>query len=218
MILADSELELVPPEIASLPAVRKDAGKRGKKAEEMLLDSSLHHSAMNALKDRGRRGRPDIVHTSMLIANESILNREEMLDMVVHTRNDCVIKISPEMRVVKNYTRFKGLMEQLFREGEVPKGKPLMKMGKGNMGAVLGGLDADRVIILSEDGEKKNLEDVLTENSACIIGGFPHGDFISPVKEIADEVVSIYPSPLPAWIALMEAIVAYERKFVKRYL
>lgn len=218
MILADSELEIIPPEIFHMPAVKKDAERRRKKADELLLDSSIHHSAMNALRDRGRRGRPDIVHTSMLIANESILNREEMLDMVVHTRNDYVIKISPEMRVVKNYTRFKGLMEQLFREGEVPKGKPLMKMEKGNIGAVLRGLDADRVILLSEDGEKKNLEDVLTENSACIIGGFPHGDFISPVKEIADEVLSIYPSPLPAWIALMEAIASYERKFMARYL
>ncbi|HHH84217.1 MAG TPA: 16S rRNA methyltransferase, partial [Thermoplasmatales archaeon] len=38
-------MELVPPEIASLPAVKRDAERRGKKAKELLLDSSLHHSA-----------------------------------------------------------------------------------------------------------------------------------------------------------------------------
>jgi len=79
-ILADSELEIIPPEIARLPAIRKDAERRGKRAEEMLLDSSLHHSAMRGLDQWERRGRPDIVHMSMLIANESILNREGMLD------------------------------------------------------------------------------------------------------------------------------------------
>jgi rRNA small subunit pseudouridine methyltransferase Nep1 len=216
--LADSELEIIPPEIVHLPAVRKDAERRGKKADELLLDSSIHHSAMNGLKGRERRGRPDIVHISVLIANESILNKEEMLDMVVHTRNDYVIKISPKMRVVKNYNRFKGLVEQLFREREVPKGEPLMKIDKGNVGAVLDEMGADRVILLSESGKKKKLEDVFMENTVCVIGGFPHGDFISPVKEIADEIISVYPSPLPAWIALMEVVASYERKFMTRYL
>ena len=218
MILADSEIEIVPPEIARLPAIRKDAERRGKRAEEMLLDSSLHHSAMRGLDRWERRGRPDIVHMSMLIANESILNREGMLDTVIHTRNDEVIKISPEMRVVKNYVRFRGLMEQLFMKGEVPVGNPLMRLEKGNVKAVLEEMDVDKVVLLSESGGEKNLEDVLTEHTACIIGGFPHGDFISPVKEIADEVVSIYPSPLPAWIALTETVVSYERKFMTRYL
>ena len=211
-------MELVPPEIASLPAVKRDAERRGKKAKELLLDSSLHHSAMKGLLDEKRQGRPDIVHISLLIANESILNREGMLDMVVHTRNNEAIKISPEMKVIKNYNRFKGLIEQLFKEGEVPPGNPLMRMESRGVTEIVNEINADKVIVLSENGEAKSLEDALAENSACIIGGFPHGDFISNVKEIADEVIAIYPSPLPAWIALMEAIVAYERKFVKSYL
>lgn len=173
---------------------------------------------MKGLWDEKRRGRPDIVHISLLIANESILNREGMLDMVVHTRNNEAIKISPEMKVIKNYNRFKGLVEQLFKEKEVPLGNPLMRMESRGVTEIVNEINADKVIVLSENGEAKPLEDALTKNSACIIGGFPHGDFISPVKEIADEVIAIYPSPLPAWIALMEAIVAHERKFITRYL
>jgi len=114
--LADSELELIPKRIASLPAIRRDAERRKKKAEELLLDSSLHHSAMKGLKEWERRGRPDIVHISLLIANESILNRENMLDMVVHTRNNEAIKIDPEMKVIKNYNRFKGLSHEDGKE------------------------------------------------------------------------------------------------------
>jgi len=72
---------------------------------------------MKSINDSDRRGRPDIVHISLLIANESILNCEGILDMVIHTRNEYAIKINPEMRVIKNYSRFKGLMEQLSRKG-----------------------------------------------------------------------------------------------------
>jgi len=93
-----------------------------------------------------------------------------------------------------------------------------MRMERKSMTEIVSEINADKIILLSENGEKKSLEDALTKNSVCIIGGFPHGNFISPVEEIADEAIAIYSSPLPAWIALMEAIVSYERKFITRYL
>ncbi len=184
----------------------------------MILDSSLHHSVMKGMDEWERRGRPDIVHMSMLIANESILNREGMLGMTVHTRNNEAIKISPEMRVIKNYNRFKGLMEQLFKEGKVPPDKPLMELERNGIEQIVEELEAEKVILMSEKGEKKSLDNAMEKNTACIIGGFPHGEFLSPVEKIADEVISIHPSPLPAWIAVMEAIASYERKFVTNYL
>ncbi len=201
----------MPKEIIAHPCVKRDAKKRKKKAGEILLDSSLHHSAMLSLKGRERRGRPDIVHISMLIALESILNKEGMLSFTIHTRNNELIYVDPKMRVIKNYNRFKGLMEQLFLKKVIPSPEnPLMKMEKKSL------LDAlkekkGKIILLSREGKRKPVEEVLDENVTCIIGGFPHGDFISPVKSIADEVISIHPSPLPAWIAVMECICAYER-------
>ncbi len=116
LILADSELELMPEEI---------------KKRKILLDSSLHHSLMKGLKDWKRRGRPDIVHVFLLIAQESILNRKGLLKTYIHTRNDEIIYVNPEMRIIKNYNRFKGLMQQLLIHGKVPlKGKSLMEMKK----------------------------------------------------------------------------------------
>ncbi len=180
-----------------------------------MLDSSIHHSAMKSINDSGRRGRPDIAHMFLLIANESILNREGVLDVVIHTRNEYAIKINPEMRVIKNYNRFKGLMEQLFKEGGVPPGGSLMNLESKGIGQIVKEMEAEKVILLSEKGKRKHIADVIKENSVCIIGGFPHGDFLSPVEEIADEIISIHSSQLPAWIALMEVIVAYEQKFMK---
>lgn len=203
-------MELIPKEIINHPCIKSDAKKRRKKAEEILLDSSLHHSAMINLKEKERRGRPDIVHVSLLIALESILNKEGMLSFTIHTRNDELIEVNPEMRIIKNYNRFKGLMEQLFIKKVVPSpDNPLMKMEKRSLMDALKG--KEKIVLLSQEGKRKSLEKVFEEDTACVIGGFPHGDFHSPVKGIADEVVSLHPSPLPAWIAVMECICAYER-------
>ncbi len=49
LLLVDSEIETVPPEIASHPAVRTSATKRKKPASQILLDATLHHSAMKRL-------------------------------------------------------------------------------------------------------------------------------------------------------------------------
>ncbi len=206
LILADSELEIVPAKIKKHPAVRK--------SKSILLDASLHHTAMRGLENWQRRGRPDIVHIFLLIANDSILNKEGMLRVYVHTRNDEIIYVKPETRIIKNYNRFKGLMEQLFMHGSVPPGgERLMEMKKERLGDLLSRLKG-RKIVFSMKGGRRRLEDIMEEDVVCIIGGFPHGDFLSPVYEIADEVVSIYNEALPAWIAEMEAIVAYENKFI----
>ncbi|RLI53630.1 MAG: 16S rRNA methyltransferase [Candidatus Thorarchaeota archaeon] len=208
LVLADSELELIPEKIAGHPSVR---GYRSR-----ILDSSLHHNAMKSLEDGYRRGRPDIVHISLLVAMESILNREGMLRVYVHTRGDTVIYINPETRMIKNYGRFKGLMQQLLERGRVPSnGEALMEARNETLAQLLEKLDG-RKILFSPEGKRSSMEEIMEEDVVCIIGGFPHGDFLSPVYDMADEVVSIYHEMLPAWTVVMEAIVSYENKFIFR--
>jgi len=167
------------------------------------------------LKEKERRGRPDIVHVSLLIALESILNKEGMLSFTIHTRNNEIIHVNPEMRVIKNYNRFKGLMEQLFLKKVVPSPEnPLMRMEKKKLADVLEERKVEKIILLSQKGERKPLEKVLKRDVACIIGGFPYGDFHSPAKSLADEIISIHPTPLPAWIAVMECICVYEKIYL----
>ena len=59
IVIAEAELELVPEEALNERCVIESAKKRGKKPEEILLDSSYHHKA--EICRSGRRGRPDIV-------------------------------------------------------------------------------------------------------------------------------------------------------------
>jgi len=206
LILADSEIEKVPAKIKNHPSVLKN--------KSFILDASLHHSAMKKIKDWERRGRPDIVHVFLLVSQESILNKEGMLRTYVHTRNNEVVYINPEMRIIKNYNRFKGLMEQLFEVGRVPeKGKVLMELKNEGMEELLCKMKGKRILFTTK-GEKKKIENVIEEDSICIIGGFPSGDFLTDIYGMVDEKICIYDAMLPAWIVAMEAIVAYENKFI----
>ena len=212
LVIADSELELVPESIADHPAVVNYARRRGKKPEEVILDSSYHHSALRKLEDGERRGRPDIVHICLLNALESIANKEGKLRVYVHTRNDEVIYIKPETRLPRNYNRFLGLMESLFKNRVVPKDLALLRIEEKTLNELVEEIAPDEVFVMHERGElvkPREFGKVLAEleNPLVIVGGFPHGDFRSPVE---GKKVSLYREPLMAWTVVNEVVAGFE--------
>ncbi len=213
MLLADSELELVPKEIVGYPAVRLNAKKRNKSPAKSLLDASLHHSAMKVLPMGYRRGRPDIVHIFLLVALESVLNKMGQLRVYIHTRNDELITINPATRIPKNYPRFVGLMETLFETLKVPEEEPLITLHKdSDIEACLENIPHKKVVVLSTKGRPVKLSQHIKDcdDALFILGGFPKGDFLSDVFSRADEVVSIYEESLPVWTVASEIVVNYE--------
>lgn len=212
LVLADTELELVPAQAQGHPAVRSYAKKRGRSPASILLDSSFHHPALKKVPDGERRGRPDIAHIVLVTAMDSILNLEGRLRVFIHTRNDDVIQVAPETRVPKNYTRFVGLIEDLFEKGEVPEESPLFHLDRGvTLKDLLGRLGGTRWAF-AEDGETIDLGGALAEvrgDLVAMVGGFPHGGFRSPVREMCDRVVAIHRQPLKAWTVVGEVLVAY---------
>ena len=66
LILSESALELVPSELTYHPSVISHARKLGKHPSEILLDNSWHFAAMKEIKNEMKRGRPDLVHFSIL--------------------------------------------------------------------------------------------------------------------------------------------------------
>ncbi|AFL94472.1 ribosome biogenesis protein [Thermococcus cleftensis] len=212
LVIAEAELELVPRAIRDHPAIVNYARRRGKKPEEVLLDSTYHHSALKKLDDGERRGRPDIVHICLLNALESIANKEDKLRVYVHTRNDEVIHIKPETRIPRNYNRFVGLMESLFKKGAVPEELELLRLERKSLGKLVEEIKPDGVFVMHERGRLvkppefgKILADL--ENPLVIVGGFPHGDFRS---ETPWEKISLYNVPLMAWTIVNEIIINFE--------
>ena len=217
IVLAEASLELVPRELWKHPAVIKTAKRRGKSPGEILLDTSLHYAAMKNLKNREKRGRPDIVHVTLLEVQGSPLNLEGMMRVYVHTINDFVLFIRPDTRIPKNYNRFVGLMEQLFIEGKVPPVAeiPLIYLKTMKLRDLIKFIKADKVILLSEKGERKKPKDIALElrkynNPAIIIGGFPHGDFSKETYSITNTIYSIYHKSLDTWIAVSRIVSAIE--------
>jgi len=218
LVLADSELEQVPKEISDHRVVQAQARKRGRRPTELVLNSSLHHLAMKKLPDWGRRGRPDIVHSALLMALDSPLNSEGLLRVHVHTRNNKLITIDPSVDLPRMYNRFEGLVEHLFLTGAVPPEKPLLSLEDASLADLLKRLKPAKVITFSDRGERKIWGDVYKglskdEDICVVVGGFPSGDFTSDVGKLSDELVCVDPELLRAPTVVARAIYAYEDTF-----
>lgn len=218
LVLAEAELELVPEEIKGHPQVQKAARARDRRASRTILDSSLHHEAMRGLVEAERRGRPDLVHFALLLALDSALNKADKLRVVVHTRHDERIAVHPDTRLMRNYPRFVGLMETLFREGATPKSDPLLVLEAGwTLQRVLEHHATGPIACFSEKGspiEPSTWMDAKLaqgEDLTVVLGCFPHGDFHQPPAGFANEVVGLGGDALCVWTVEMEILAHYER-------
>lgn len=125
LILVEAALETIPREIIDHLQVRRQAEKAGKPSRRLILDRSYHYGAMARLKDKEKRGRPDIIHFCLLETLGSPLNLEGLLQVYVHTYSGYAVKVSPETKLPRNYNRFIGLMSSfLRREGFHPQADP----------------------------------------------------------------------------------------------
>jgi len=219
LILAEAELETIPSELLYHPLIVSSARQKGKNPAQIILDSNYHHKAMTQLSEGTRRGRPDIVHVFLLTALESIVNKQGYLNIMIHTRYNQVITVNPETRIMRNYDRFIGLLEQLFEHHVVPKdGTPLLKLQSNqSLQQLVDEATADHVIACSRTGKTTNLHNYLTElkkqqphHIVCIIGGFPSGTFHTDMTTITPHVLSLYKEMLSVWTVASEVLVNYE--------
>ncbi len=218
IVLAEAEVEQMPAELSNHPAVIAHARQRGKPPQQILLDSNYHHAAMTNLPEGRRRGRPDITHLFLLTALESIVNKQGLLNILIHTRNDECITINPKTRIMRNYERFLGLLEQLFQNHAVPdKKQPLLTLTEGvSLPQIIEQQQADHIILLSKDGTSVRLPEYFkkintkkNQHLLFIIGGFPSGQLHSDLSGIITEKISLYNEMLPAWTVASEILVNY---------
>ncbi|MEM3012017.1 MAG: hypothetical protein QW084_01470 [Candidatus Hadarchaeales archaeon] len=212
LVLADCELERVPPEIADHRVVRWWARRRGRRPTELLLDSSLFYPAMRRLEDGHRRGRPDIVHRCLLLSLDSPLNREGLLRVYVHTRNDEVIEVDPETRLPRSFHRFAGLMEELFLRGRTEGER--MRLRKEKLAELLRRIGAPRTLMLDPAGEPRLWGELYhEENEVCaVVGGFAEGGYLSDLEGFPVERVCVDPEPLPSSTIVARLIFSYEEE------
>mgnify|MGYP001077528968 CR=1 FL=1 len=217
IVLAEASVELVPRELWTHPSVAAHAARRGKEPSKMLLDRSYHHSAMRSIEDSARRGRPDIVHLALLEILGSPLAKEEALRVYVHTRDDQVISVSTKTRLPRDCNRFYGLIEQLLKSGRVPPaGEPLLEVGKQTFSQLSERIQPTKTFGLSRKGRLEPLASAVRKiarekRPLVVIGGFPRGGFTKTTSSRFDELISIDPSGLDAWVVASRLVYEYEQ-------
>src|SRR2546428_177722 len=182
LVIAESALELVPNEIRRLPAVVNDAKRRERDPSKILLDRSLHHAAMVRLKEDYKRGRPDIVHMTLLSITGTPLYEEGSVKVYVHTRGDVVLEIAERTRLPKSYFRFRNLIEKHLSERSSNELIRVHEMGIRELLRKV--IKPDLVAGLSTQGKVETLEDLAEtlvgrKNPCVVIGGFSHGHLFS---------------------------------------
>ena len=218
IVFVEAALETVPPSILRHPSVRRSAKRQGKRPEELLLNRSLHHSAMSRLPDDHKRGRSDIAQICLLEALGAPLNREGGLRVWLHTFGGYAIEVSPEVRVPRDCNRFNGLMEQLFSLGRVPPegDSPLMQLSETGLGKLKEIIAPSHTVALTSRGSPSSLEDLCRrlceeKNPLVFIGAFPHGAMKDETLSQADYAVSIHAEALEAWVVTSRLIYEYEK-------
>ncbi|MDD1755787.1 MAG: hypothetical protein LUQ39_03000 [Methanomassiliicoccales archaeon] len=197
LILADAEIERVPPsgpEGSPLPRIygAEDAELGG----VIVLDSYIHRHLLEGLEGAARRGRPDIAHSFLLLAQGSRACREGRLRCYIHTRGDEVVFVGGAYRPDPNYLSFLLSFGKLIDSGAIGAGEDGLRLERDmDLRTLIGLLKADKIVALTPSGLKHDLSEVLLpsidEHLAIIIGGFPEGDYQSPVYEMADYKVSL---------------------------
>lgn len=220
LVLADAALQQVPDLISSHPQIKQYAKRRGKSSPDVLLDRAFHHSAMKYLAKRKtgieKMGRPDIVHNTLLQILETPLNWENKLEVLIHTQDQYLITVNPKIRLPKNYVRFVGLIEQLFKEKKVPRdGEALLSAEKLTTQQMVERVKPTKIIGLSTLGKPKLLRNIAEnvsslERPMILIGAFPRGHFREDTNHILDEIFSVDRHSLTSWVVAGRFIYDFE--------
>ncbi|MDA4132822.1 MAG: ribosome biogenesis protein [Thaumarchaeota archaeon] len=209
-VIAESALELIPKPLWTDPSVRADSKRRGAEPGDILLDKSIHQSAMLKLKDGHRRGRPDLVHLTLLSVTSTPLHQDGKVQVYIHTVDDKVLEFAEGARPPKSYARFRNLMEKLLVE------RPddgLVRVGDATLPQLLKTIGVDYSVGLSVQGIPTKLEDLADdlaskENPAVMVGGFPRDHFLPRDIKVFDSMVRIDDRSLDAHV--VAARVTYE--------
>jgi rRNA small subunit pseudouridine methyltransferase Nep1 len=214
IFLVDCGIELIPKEIRSQSAVRKNFSPQIYSSQ--LLDNALHHSAMTNLDNLEKRGRPDITHLSLLNALGSPLNKSGNMKLFIHTINNKIFEFNPEIRISRNYNRFKGLMAKLLIDRDITvEGTQLISLFNGNIEDLFNTFRNPKILQFSSKGKLiKNYNELFNEdistNIITIVGGFQKNNFSDELLSVSKNLISISNYSLDAWVVVSKIINYYE--------
>ena len=215
VILAESSLELVPSELKHHPSVVSHARKLGKVPSEILLDNSWHFAAMKGITNELKRGRPDLVHFSILEATTIPLYHKNKFKLYVHTIDDKVIYFGQNVHVPKSYHRFEGVIEKLYLEKKIMANNDvLLELKDKTFSELLDEIKPSEVIGFSTKGESSTYEKIASEisdNACIIIGGFQKGHFSESIENKFNNLFSVGNESFEGHVIVSRILYEYEK-------
>ena len=216
LILSESALELVPSELKHHPSVVSHSRRLGKNPSEILLDNSWHFAAMKGIDNEMKRGRPDLVHFSILEATTIPLYFQNLVKLFVHTVDDKIISFGKNVHIPKSYHRFAGVMEKLYREKKITSnnGDVLLKIEDKTFSELVDEINPSKIIGFSTNGNKNTYEKIATEitDDTCIVlGGFQKGHFSGLVEDKITDLYSVGDESFEGHVVIARMLYEYEK-------
>ena len=215
LILSESALELVPYELQNHPSVVSHAKKLGKHSSDILLDNSWHFAAMKGMKNEIKRGRPDIVHFSILEATTIPLYIQNKLNLFVHTIDNKVIHFGKNVHLPKSYHRFEGVIEKLYQEKKISaKNELLLEIKEQTFLELINELNPSKIIGFSTTGKESSYEKIardIPDNACIVIGGFQKGHFSDSVQNTITDLFSIGNESFEGHVIVSRILYDYEK-------
>jgi len=215
LVLSESSLELVPSELQDHPSVVSHARKLGKHPSEILLDNSWHFAAMKGIKNEMKRGRPDLVHFSILESTTIPLYLQNKIKIYIHTINDKVIYFGYNVHIPKSYHRFEGVIEKLYQEKKIiANNEVLLEIKEKTFSELLDEINPSKVIGFSTKGNPSSYEKIATEISddACIaVGGFQKGHFSDLIENKVTDLYSVGDESFEGHVVVARLLYEYEK-------
>jgi len=215
LILSESSLELVPSELKHHPSVISHARKLGKYPSEILLDNSWHFAAMKGIENEMKRGRPDLVHFSILESTTIPLYLQNKMKLYVHTLDDKVISFGKNVHIPKSYHRFEGVVEKLYQEKEITTNDDvLLEIEEKTFSKLLDEINPSKVFGFSTKGTKSTYEKIakeITGDTCIVVGGFQKGHFSDSVETKITDLYSVGDESFEGHVVVARMLYEYEK-------
>jgi rRNA small subunit pseudouridine methyltransferase Nep1 len=215
LILAESSLELVPQELKNHPSVISHARKLGKVPSKILLDNSWHFAAMKGISNELKRGRPDLVHFSILESTTIPLFLKNKMNLYVHTIDDKVIRFSNDVHIPKSYHRFQGLIEKLFQEKKITSNNnELLSIKEQSFSELLNSINPSQTIGLSTVGMSTSYEklaSVIDQDTCVVVGGFQKSHFSESITKSFSKIYSVGNESFEGHTVVSRILYEYEK-------
>ena len=215
LIISESALELIPFELQDHPSVISHARKLGKHSSEILLDNSWHFAAMKGIKNEIKRGRPDLVHFSILEATTIPLYLQNRLNLFVHTIDDKVIHFGKNVHLPKSYHRFEGVIEKLYQEKKIiSNNELLLELKDQTFLELISEINPSKIIGFSTEGQLGSYEKIaaqISDNSCIVLGGFQKGHFSDSIQNKITDLYSVGDESFEGHVVASRILYEYEK-------